>query len=140
MYILDYVSCGDAISSMDIMIPQITSLIITIIEIGVPVLLIVFGMLDLGKAVMAQKEDEIKKAQQTFLKRLLSAALVFFVIMIVQVIFNLVAGNNDGEKEDIWDCVSCFISGPTDDAKDAAKGNSPSKPADCRYKGDAEDN
>jgi len=127
VFILDTVKCGDGILTMDIMIPEIIGLIVTLIKIGVPVLLIVFGMLDLGKAVMAQKEDEIKKSQQTFLKRLLSAALVFFVIMIVQVIFNLVAKDNNGN---MWDCISCFINGPTEAAKDAAEGSS--NAVECR--------
>ena len=35
--------------------------VIPIIQIGIPILLIIFGMLDLGKAVVAGKEDEIKK-------------------------------------------------------------------------------
>ena len=64
--------------------PYIVSTAVLVIKIVVPILLIVFGMLDLGKAVMAQKDDEIKKAQQTFVKRLVSAALVFLVILIVQ--------------------------------------------------------
>ena len=84
----------------------IISLVISLIQIFVPILLIVWGMLDLGKAVMAQKEDEIKKGQQTFIKRLIAAAIVFFVFMIVQVVFNLVAGE---EEQDIWSCVNCLI-------------------------------
>ena len=112
MFILDSVVCGDGILEMDRMIPDIFSLIITLIKIGVPILLIIFGMLDLGKAVMAQKEDEIKKSQQLFLKRLLSAALVFFVVMIVQVVFKLVAKDSD----DVWNCVNCFINGLSSEA------------------------
>ena len=68
------------------MITNIISYIVTGIKIGVPVLLVVFGMIDLGKAVMQSKEDDIKKAQQTFIKRLLAAALVFFVITVVHAI------------------------------------------------------
>lgn len=113
MFILDEIVCGGGIITMDNMIPDTTSLIVTLIKIGVPVLLIVFGMLDLGKAVMAQKEDEIKKSQQTFFKRILSAALVFFVVVIVQLVFNLVAKS----QTDVWDCVSCFVSGIADDHK-----------------------
>lgn len=123
MFVLDMVKCGGL--TMDITIPNIVSLIVNLIKIGVPILLIIFGMLDLGKAVMAQKEDEIKKSQQMFLKRLLSAGLVFFVVMIVQVVFNLVGGDSDD-----WKCVNCFVNGPTADAKDAAKDNE--KPVDCR--------
>ena len=113
MFILDEVTCGGGILTLDSVIPDMTSLIVTLIKIGIPVLLIIFGMLDLGKAVMAQKEDEIKKSQMLFVKRLLSAALVFFVVVIVQLVFNLVAK----DQKNVWDCVSCFISGESDDHK-----------------------
>ena len=103
-------ACGTIIPRMDGIIPELTSTVVDLLKIGVPVLLIIFGMLDFGKAVMAQKEDEIKKNQQLFVKRLLSAALVFFVFIIVELLFNLVAPNED---ETIWNCVNCFINGPT---------------------------
>ena len=50
--------------------PYIISSIVTVIKIAVPILLIIFGMLDLGKAVVAAKEDEIKKGQQQAQKKL----------------------------------------------------------------------
>ena len=105
MFILEEISCGGNLITMDRIIPDMTSLVVTLIKIGIPVLLIIFGMLDLGKAVMAQKEDEIKKSQQMFFKRILSAALVFFVVVIVQLVFNLVAKEETG----VWNCVNCFI-------------------------------
>ena len=108
MFILDTISCGGVIEGMDPMIPRITSLVVSAIQIGIPVLLIIFGMMDLGKAVMAQKEDEIKKGQQMFLKRLLTAAIVFFVIMIVNLLFGIL-----GVKDNITGCVDCFITGPS---------------------------
>ena len=92
-------------------IPQIVHTIITLIKIGVPILLIIFGMLDLGKAVMAQKDDEIKKGQQTLIKRVIAAAIVFFVVTIVQILVGVVAGN-DEEKNEILGCMSCFVNGP----------------------------
>ncbi len=105
MFLLD-VTCGDGTIVMNEMIPKLVTTGITIIKIVVPILLIVFGMLDLGKAVMAQKEDEIKKGQQTFIKRLIAAVVVFLIVFIVQIVFNLVANDNDGN---IWGCVDCFI-------------------------------
>ena len=107
------VTCGNLSASFSSQIPEMVHLIVTILQIAVPIILIIFGMLDLGKAVMAQKEDEIKKAQGTFVKRLIAAALVFFVVMIVQVVTKLVAGD---EGENIWDCVNCFIGGPSEAA------------------------
>ena len=64
-------------------------------------------MLDLGKAVMASKEDEIKKGQQTFIKRLVAAVLVFFVIQIVQIVVKFVSSNDTS----ISNCFNCFING-----------------------------
>lgn len=87
--------------------PYIVSTIITIIKIAVPILLIIFGMLDLGKAVVAAKEDEIKKGQQTFIKRAIAAVIVFFVIQIVQIVVRFVSGND----QNIAGCFNCFING-----------------------------
>lgn len=98
---------GDIPLRMNEMIPRLTSTIVTLIKVGVPILLIFFGMLDLGKAVMAQKEDEIKKGQQMFIKRLITAVIVYLVIFVVQLVFNVVA--NDDAEGSMWNCVSCMI-------------------------------
>jgi D-alanyl-lipoteichoic acid acyltransferase DltB (MBOAT superfamily) len=87
---------------------DLVSMIITVLKFGIPVLLIIFGMLDLGKAVVASKEDEIKKGQQMFIKRLISAIIVFFVVVVVQLVVNVAAGN---ESSSIWNCVNGFIKG-----------------------------
>lgn len=105
MYLLGNITCGGIV--VDAMLPNFVSLLVTLIKIGVPVILIIFGMLDLGKAVMANKEDEIKKGQQTFIKRAIAAILVFLVVAIVQLVFGLLvkAGSTDNPMQ----CVSCFI-------------------------------
>ena len=69
-------------------------------------------MIDLGKAVVAQKEDEIKKGQQTFLKRAIAAVIVFFVIQIVQIIVRFVSNN----ETNISNCFNCFINGKEADS------------------------
>lgn len=111
MILATYVKCGSMIPKMAAIIPKLTSTIVDVLKISVPVLLIVFGMLDLAKAVMAQKEDEIKKSQGLFVKRLISGAIVFLVFVIVELVFNLIAVSTEGKKEStkIWDCVNCFI-------------------------------
>ena len=91
--------------------PYIVSTIILIIQIAVPILLIIFGMLDLGKAVIAAKEDEIKKGQQTFIKRLIAGAVVFFVILIVQTLVRFLSNGSNS----VMQCFNCFIH--ADDSK-----------------------
>ena len=87
--------------------PYLVSTIVTLIKIAVPILLIIFGMLDLGKAVVAAKEDEIKKGQQTFIKRAVAAVVVFFVVQVVQIIVRFVSGND----QNVSGCFNCFING-----------------------------
>ena len=67
------------------------------------------GSIDLIKGITSQKEDEIKKGQQIFIKRLISGALVFFVIAIVKLLISLAAGNN---SDSIFSCVNNFVKGP----------------------------
>ena len=100
-------TCGGASFVFSGAVPYVVSTVILVIKIAVPVLLIIFGMLDLGKAVVASKEDEIKKGQQTFIKRAITAVIVFFVIQIVQIILRFVSGNN----ATIANCFNCFING-----------------------------
>ena len=69
--------------------------VIPIIQIGIPIILIILGMLDLGKAVVASKEDEIKTAQKLLVKRCIYALAIFFVITIVRVVFGLLSSTDD---------------------------------------------
>ena len=89
-------------------IPNTVHTVILVIQIAVPIVLVIMGMLDLFKAITAQKEDEIKKGQQMFIKRLLAAAIVFFVIAIVKLLFSFVADDKNGN---MIDCVNCFLNG-----------------------------
>lgn len=98
-------TCGDLDLSFSGMIPNVVHVIVLIIKIAVPILLIIFGMMDLAKAVMAQKEDEIKKGQQTFIKRLIAAIIVFFIITIVQMVIGFLAGDEDS----VASCFDCFV-------------------------------
>lgn len=86
--------------------------IFSIIQIGVPILLIIMGTIDLAKAVMSSDDQEIKKATGKFVKRVIYAIALFFVVTIVTLIMNLVADNTTEENEnankdwrDCWDAA-----------------------------------
>ena len=109
VYALNIASCSNSIKGamIDEKIPNIVSTIITVIKIVVPVLLVIFGMLDLAKGITSQKEDEIKKGRQMLVKRLITGALVFFVVTIVQLVVSFVADDSDN----LMSCSKCFITG-----------------------------
>ena len=76
----------------------IVNFVINAIMIGVPILLIVLGMVDLGKAVIASKEDEVKKATKAFGKRFLYAVGVFAVVWLVTFVFDTINRTTGGER------------------------------------------
>lgn len=82
---------------------------INVVKVIVPIILIIMGVIDMVKATASQKEDEMKKAQMTFVKRLISALLVFFVIAIVQFLFNILS--NAGFGGEFTDCLNTFVNG-----------------------------
>lgn len=82
---------------------------INVVKILVPIILVLLGVMDMLKAASSQKEDEMKKAQATFIKRLIAALLVFFVIAIVQLVFGVL--HNVGFGSGFTECLDAFING-----------------------------
>lgn len=76
-------------------------LILKILQIAVPVGLILFGTIDMAKAVIAGDEKKMKEAQKPFIKRIISAVIVFLIPYIVQVVIGLVTSNT--EYKGCWD-------------------------------------
>lgn len=91
--------------------------IIKLIKIAVPILLIIFGMIDFAKSVVAKNEDDVKKYRKQFLSRVISAVVVFVIVFIVQFAVNLISSvedttNEDGQTiSDVWSCSKKFING-----------------------------
>ena len=89
-------------------IAKIVAFIYNAIRIAVPLLLIIVGMFEMAKAVTAGKEDEIKKAQGLLVKKAVAAVLVFLMMSIVQLVINVVAGD-DPIKDNMWTCINNIL-------------------------------
>ena len=87
-------------------LPKFTNSLYDILKIATPVIIIITGMLDVLKAVSAQKEDEMKKAQKKFLNRLLAGVVVFLVFMIIE---TLIAVLVPDDEKNAMNCVKCFL-------------------------------
>lgn len=79
--------------------------VMKIVTIFIPIALIVFGTIDLGKAVIASEEKEVKAAQKRLIQRFIYAALVFFVPTLVYFAMNMVASSDEDIDTTSWkDC------------------------------------
>lgn len=101
-----YVSCGDAFD-IPHQVPSLISFFVNLLKIATPIILIIVAVISLLKAVAASKEDEIKKAQNSLIKKMIAAVMVFFIISIVQFVISKVADSS--ETGDIESCLSCFL-------------------------------
>lgn len=81
--------------------------LLSVFKIVIPLLIIIFGMIDLGKAVVASKDDEIKKAAKSLMFRALAGILIFFIPTIVGFCFTLADGfNADGDYTVCEQCIT----------------------------------
>ncbi len=80
-----------------------------LVQLFIPIVLIVLGTIDLGKAVIASDDKEVKAAQGRLIKRFIYAALIFFVTTLVSVLMDLVSkGGDDAGDTTSWQ--SCWRS------------------------------
>ena len=82
--------------------------ILLIVKIIIPLLLIVFGIIDLFKAVTGGKDGEITKSLKTFVFRLIAGVAIFFIPTIISFIFSLVDGFDSVESE-FNICQKCIL-------------------------------
>lgn len=110
---LEILACelgGAKMSEPDLaVIPTLTSAVVSIIQWVIPVVLIVLGMIDLGKAVTSNDEKQMKEAQKTLIKRVIYAVLVLFIVAIVRFVFSALAPNYTNTT--ISGCIDCFVNG-----------------------------
>ena len=103
MYLLDCTICNSSVDIEEVM--GVFKLVITVIQYLIPVVLILWGSMDLFKAVTAGKEDDIKAKQKTLIKRAIAAAIVFILPWAVITIMRFLGGN-------VEDLASCYKDAP----------------------------
>jgi len=69
--------------------------IMPIFQVVIPIALILMGTIDLGKAIIASDEKEIKEAQGRLIKRFIYAALVFLMVTLTYLLMGVLAQGAD---------------------------------------------
>lgn len=87
---------------------QLVGVILLIFKIIIPIILIIFGMIDLGKAVISSDDKAVSKATKSLLMRLIAAVAIFFIPTVVGFAFSLVGAFNSGVKDDFDVCRACI--------------------------------
>ena len=86
-----------ACRGFDFVIRIIKNGLFPILQIGIPIILVVLGTLDLGKAVISSDDKAVKEAQSKLIKRCIYAILVFFIVTLISLVFSMI-GNIAGDS------------------------------------------
>lgn len=87
------------------------------IKIVVPILLVIFAMLDLGRAIAAKKEEDIKKYQSSCIKRVITGLLVFLIVFVVEFLLGFVEPETGDSGESPVKCAMEIIKGKSNNTK-----------------------
>jgi len=85
---------------------------LNIFKLCLPLILIVLGIVDIGKAVISSKSEDVKKNMKNFFKKVLVCALVFFIPTVGMVVFGFIEDfteirENSGLDFDV--CYNCLF-------------------------------
>lgn len=102
----EYVSCGSA-TGIPAPVPMLTSVAYTLLIVATPIVLIIFSIIAIIKAITAGNADEINKAKNKLIKKFITTAVIYFIAGIVQFVITKAADGS--EKGTISSCLSCFL-------------------------------
>lgn len=79
-----------------------------IVTISAPILTILFGILDYGKAVISSDEEKIRKSWKKFPKRLVAMLILIIIPILISIVVSNF-GTNDGVKD--TSILKCVVNG-----------------------------
>ena len=82
--------------------------IIGFIQIAIPVLIVLLGTIDLGKAVISGEEKKVKEAQGVLIRRILYGVAIFFIVMIIAVVFGVLDDTSTSTSSGVDNAKGCF--------------------------------
>ena len=95
--VLDAVNTEGPCRGFGFIVRIIKNGVFPVLQIGIPIILIVLGTLDLAKAVISSDDKAVKEAQSKLIKRCIYAILVFFIVTLINLVFSMV-GNIAGDS------------------------------------------
>lgn len=87
---------------------KLVGYLLTIIKILVPLLLIIFGSIDMAKAVLAGDDKAIKSSTQMLATRVAAGIIIFFIPSIINFAMSLVS-NWGTVKSEFSNCQKCLF-------------------------------
>ena len=87
---------------------QFVGNVITVLKILIPIILIVIGTIEFGKAAISSDEKAMKTSGMKLLKKALIGVAIFFIPTIIRIAFYMVGSFSDEMRNEFENCVKCL--------------------------------
>lgn len=89
---------------------QIVGWVLTVFKIAIPLIIIVLGVIDLAKAAISSKPEEISKSVTSLVWRIVGGIAIFFIPALIMMLFRFIGDYRDTEGSVDFDtCYNCII-------------------------------
>jgi len=99
---------------------------IVIFELAIPLILIVIGIIDISRAVVSKKSEDVKKNLLSFGIKVVFSILIYFVPLFIMVLYNLVGTfttSVEASGIDFEVCYDCLFNPSSEVCNDAVTEN-----------------
>lgn len=95
--IIDFVTVYNLCEELEVVVKVVKGLL-AMMQFAIPILLIIMGTIDLGKAVISSDEKEMKGSVSRFFKRAMAAIAVYLLSSLVVLTMEMVSRESSGNK------------------------------------------
>lgn len=88
---------------------QLLGNVVLILKIVVPLIIIIIGVIEFGKASFVNDDKAIKKSVVTLIKKVITGIIIFFIPGLVSLAFRLI-GSFEALNGEYTKCVNCITS------------------------------
>ena len=110
-------------SGQVLVVMRFVGMILTIGKIAIPLLIIVFGVVDLYKVMVSGKAEDFKSQIKNLMFRVIAGVFVFFIPAIVNFVIGLVSTTSNQCLECVLDINKCNVSNSNTSASNTSANN-----------------
>ena len=87
---------------------QFAGNVLLILKILIPIVLIILGTIEFGKATISSDEKAMRTTAMKLLKKILIGVAIFFIPTLIRIVFYMVVSFDDEMRNEFENCVTCL--------------------------------
>lgn len=99
------ITCGE-VNTIPAALPTFSRNVITLIQVLVPIIIIIMGIVSFLKALISGEDKALAQARTHFIRMILVGIAILLIVTIIKLVFSLASKSDDVNSA--MKCISCF--------------------------------